>query len=80
MIGGIIYPTSVLPDFLNTFSSILPVKHIAELIREISTNGFNIENAQENLVSIFLLTILYNFVGIIVLRTSVYFSKKNNNI
>jgi ABC-2 type transport system permease protein len=60
VLGGILYPVSVLPAWLQPFSSLLPITHALEAIRQIMLNGkaFSAVYHEVIILSFFCLTLL----------------------
>jgi ABC-2 type transport system permease protein len=60
VLGGILYPVSVLPAWLQPFSYLLPITHALEAVRQVLLNGktFGDVYHQVIILSFFCLTLL----------------------
>ncbi len=72
LLGGVIYPVSVLPGWLVPFSNILPVTHGLEAIRQVLLNGAGIHEIQNQLYILCILSLLFVALG----STSIYYGLK----
>ncbi|MBU0944261.1 MAG: ABC transporter permease [Proteobacteria bacterium] len=72
LLGGVIYPVTVLPDWLRPLSSILPITHGLEAMRQVLLNGAGLEDISRQLYILTLLSILFMGIGC----GSIYYSLK----
>jgi len=72
LLGGVMYPVTVLPDWLKPFSVILPITHGLEAIRQILLNGAELVDIQKQLLILAILSIISLAAGLI----SIYYGLK----
>ena len=72
LLGGVMYPVTVLPAWLKPFSSILPITHGLEAIRQVLLNGAGIMDIRKQLLILAVLSILSLATGLI----SIYYGLK----
>ncbi len=80
ILGGVLLPTYLLPDFLINFASILPVYHAAELIRDLFLNESESTFLNINLLCLCILSIFYFLIGIVLCNKSLKYAKKNGTL
>jgi ABC-2 type transport system permease protein len=80
ILGGVLLPTYLLPDFLINFASILPVYHAAELIRGLFLNGTETTFLNINLLYLCILSTFYLLIGILLCNKSLKYAKKNGTL
>jgi len=72
LLGGVMYPVTVLPDWLTPFSVVLPITHGLEAIRQILLNGAGLADIQKQLSILSILSIISLVTGLI----SIYYGLK----
>lgn len=72
LLGGVMYPVTVLPDWLKPFSLILPITHGLEAIRQITLNNAGIHEIQHQLLFLFIIAFFSLVTGVI----SIYYGLK----
>lgn len=78
ILGGVFYPSSILPNSLEIMSNLLPLKYIIEPMRAISMKDYtsSLNYFFENFVPLMLLSCFYLIIGFIMLNLSVRLSRK----
>ncbi len=72
LLGGVMYPITVLPDWLRPISALLPITHGLEAIRQILLNGAGLTDINKQLLLLTVLSIASLTIGFI----SIYYSLK----
>ena len=81
MIGGVLYPISYLPSLLQGLSNLLPLKHLISANRKmLIEESFNSSGIMFDLSLLVLLGFLYTFIGVILMKYAIIFSKKHNTL
>ena len=81
LFGGVAYPISVLPNFLQKFSEILPTKHYLEIFRkDAQNNSVNIEDFYQEAFTLTILSIVLICISIYVLNFAIKVAKKNGSL
>jgi len=80
LLGGVIYPISVLPDWLRPFSEILPITHALEAIRLVLVAGRPWSDALESLYALVILTVVTLPVGLVSFSLAVKRAKKDGTL
>ena len=79
--SGIIYPVSVLPDFMQKISNIIPLTHQLNSIRYILINNSFDEYMFSNLFFLHIfISIIFLFICIEVFKNIIFIAKKNGTI
>jgi ABC-2 type transport system permease protein len=50
LLGGILYPVSVLPSWLQPYANLLPITHALEAIRQVLLNGASLRMVYDKLL------------------------------
>jgi ABC-2 type transport system permease protein len=79
LISGIMYPTSVLPKWLELFSPLLPLTHAAELTRFLFLGGADSSRAAVHFVALGAFAVILP-IGIIALNISLNFARRNGTL
>ena len=79
LFGGIVYPISVLPQFLQSFSNILPTYHLANSIRSLLHDVKDYIDYFNSFYMLLLLTIVINFLSIFLIKNTILFIKHNRS-
>ena len=80
LIAGIIYPTSVLPEWLQNFSFILPTFHMADLLRNLAVENIDITMFFINIIWLGILAFFYNIASFLILKLTIKEIKKNSSL
>ena len=80
LLGGVIYPVTVLPEWLKPLSSILPITHGLEAIRQILLNGAGLQDISKQLSILFLLSIIFLVIGCGFIYYSLQIAKKEGSL
>ena len=81
ILGGVFFPTTILPDWLNYISQFIPITHALEIIRYlfISDNFLNSE-VINHFFSLALLSFCFLSIGLIVCHFAIKNGKKNGTL
>ena len=81
ILGGVFFPTTILPDWLNYISQFIPITHALEIIRYlfISDNFLNSEVIR-HFYSLALLSFCFLSIGLIVCHFAIKNGKKNGTL
>ena len=81
ILGGVFFPTTILPDWLNYISQFIPITHALEIIRYlfISDNFLNSE-VIKHFYSLALLSFCFLSIGLIVCHFAIKKDKKNGTL
>ena len=81
ILGGVFFPTTILPDWLNYISQFIPITHALEIIRYlfISDNFLNSE-VIKHFYSLALLSFCFLSIGLIVCHFAIKNGKKNGTL
>lgn len=74
-LGGVIYPTEVLPKWLETFSKFLPITHALEGMRMALFNGYSIIEILPQILILLLFAVIFFPIGIIAFYAAVRWTK-----
>jgi ABC-2 type transport system permease protein len=80
LLGGVIYPVTVLPGWLKPFSTILPITHGLEAIRQILLNGAGIFAIRNQLFILSILSILSLATGVVSIYYGLQIAKKEGSL
>ena len=81
ILGGVFFPTAILPDWLSSISQLIPITHALEIIRYlfISDNYINSE-VISHFISLALLSLFFLIIGLVVCHFAINNGKKNGNL
>jgi ABC-2 type transport system permease protein len=79
LVGGIMYPTSVLPRWLEVVSPLLPLTHAAELTRYLFLEGADTSRVGMHFLSLAAFCVLLP-VGMIALNRSLNFARRTGSL
>ena len=81
ILGGVFFPTTILPDWLNYISQFIPVTHALEIIRYlfVSDNFLNFE-VIKHFYSLALLSLCFLSIGLVVCHFAIKNGKKNGTL
>lgn len=80
LLGGVIYPVSVLPDWLKPISAILPITHGLEAIRQVLLNGAGIFDIRNQLLILTGFTLISLATGSLFIYYSLRIAKKEGSL
>ncbi|MDO8947200.1 MAG: ABC transporter permease [Desulfocapsaceae bacterium] len=80
LLGGMLYPVSVLPAWLKPFSAMLPITHGLEAMRQVLLNGAGIVEIRKQLLILALFSILLLAIGIYALYASLKVARKEGSL
>ncbi len=80
LIGGVLYPISVLPSWLEPYSNFLPITHALEAMRQILLNGASLIDViyQVKILSCFMLVLLP--IGLGLFKLSLNMARKEGSL
>jgi ABC-2 type transport system permease protein len=79
-LGGIIFPVDVLPQFLQSFSKILPITHALNALRAVLLSGAPLASVFPDIKNIALFIALFAPVSIVFFRYAVRRAKKDGSL
>lgn len=80
VLGGILYPVSVLPAWLQPFSHLLPITHALEAIRQILLNGKTFSEVYQEVIILIFFCITLLPVGLIFMRYGLSKARKDGSL
>lgn len=80
LLGGVMYPVTVLPDWLKPFSAILPITHGLEAIRQVLLNGAGVVVIREQLAILVLLSMLSLTIGLTSILYGLKVAKRDGSL
>ena len=80
LLGGVMYPVSILPHWLKPFSAILPITHGLEAIRQVLLNGVGIYEIKKELLVLALLSSITLAIGSITIYHGLKVAKKEGTL
>ena len=80
LLGGVIYPVSVLPDWLKPLSQILPITHALEAIRLTLIAGRPVSEALRPIFYLLVLTAITVPVGLFAFSRAVRRAKRDGTL
>ncbi|RJQ47188.1 MAG: ABC transporter permease [Nitrospiraceae bacterium] len=80
LIGGLYYPVSVLPDWLQSFSYLLPVTYALEGMRLAVLKGYSVSELLPNILALTLFSIIMLPLSIMIFRYAVKKAKKDGTL
>jgi ABC-2 type transport system permease protein len=80
LLGGVMYPVSILPAWLKPFSAILPITHGLEAMRQVLLNGVGIGAIRNQLVILSILSIISLAAGLVSIYYGVKIAKKEGSL
>lgn len=80
LLGGVMYPVTVLPEWLKPFSAILPITHGLEAIRQVLLNGAGIVAIRNQLLILSILSILSLATGVFSIYYGLKIAKKEGSL
>lgn len=79
ILGGVLYPVSVLPGWLRALSPLLPVTHALELLRNVLIEGAHVGALAEHLAALALFTLLLP-IGLLLLDLSMNRARRTGSL
>jgi ABC-2 type transport system permease protein len=80
LLGGLYYPVSVLPDWLQRFSYLLPVTYALEGMRMAVLKGYSVSELLPNILALTLFSIIMLPLSILVFKYAVRKAKKDGTL
>ena len=80
LLSGVLYPVTVLPDWLKPLSSLLPVTHGLEAIRQVITQGAVFSDIADRLFYLIIFSVIFLLVGTYSIHKSLIFTKKEGTL
>ena len=80
LLAGVIYPVTVLPNWLKPFSNILPITHGIEAMRQILLNNASLIEIRQELIVLLLFSIILLTVGIYSICFSLKIARKDGSL
>jgi len=80
LIGGVLYPVSVLPQWLEPYSNLLPITHALEAMRKILLNGATFSDVLSQILSLLAFTIVLFPAGLYAFRHGLKLARKEGSL
>ncbi|RUM41570.1 MAG: ABC transporter permease [Desulfocapsa sp.] len=80
LLGGVMYPVTVLPSWLKPFSVILPITHGLEAIRQVLLNGEGFMDIRPQLLILAILSVLSLATGIVSIYSALKIAKREGSL
>ncbi len=80
LLGGVYYPVSVLPDWLQKISYILPITHSLEGMRLALLRGYSIESLSHSILALVTFSVIMLPLSIFLFRLAVRHAKTNGSL
>jgi ABC-2 type transport system permease protein len=80
LLGGVLYPVQVLPDWIKPVSQLLPITHGLEAMRQILINNGGFAEISQHLLILFCFTLLFMGGGIISIIMAVRIARKEGSL
>lgn len=80
LLGGVIYPVAVLPSWLKPVSSLLPITHGLEAMRQALLNGATTNDIKGQLFILLLFTLVLLTVGYLAIRYGLKVARKDGSL
>jgi ABC-2 type transport system permease protein len=80
LLGGLYYPVSVLPDWLQTFSYILPVTYALEGMRLAMLQGYSLSRLMPNIAALMIFSIIMLPLSLLIFGYAVKKAKKDGTL
>ncbi len=80
LLGGVMYPVSLLPGWLKPFSVVLPITHGLEAIRQVLLNGAGITDISQQLLILAVLSIFSLATGVVSIYYGLKIAKKEGSL
>ncbi len=80
LLGGMLYPVSLLPAWLQPFSYLFPMTHGLEALRQVLLNGASLADIQRQIIILALFSIALMTTGIYSLRLSLKLARKEGSL
>ena len=80
LLGGVMYPVTVLPGWLKPFSTILPITHGLEAIRQILLNGAGLTDIHRQLLFLAILSVFSLVTGMVSIYYGLRIAKKEGSL
>ena len=81
VLGGVFFPTTILPDWLNYISQFIPITHALEIIRYLFiTDNFLNTEVIKHFYSLALLSLCFLSIGLVVCQFAIKNGKKNGTL
>jgi ABC-2 type transport system permease protein len=80
LLSGVLYPVAVLPDWLKPVSSLLPVTHGLEAIRQVLTQSAISSDIADRLFYLTIFSVIFLSIGIYSIHKSLSFARKEGTL
>ena len=80
LLGGLYYPVSVLPDWLQRFSYLLPVTYALEGMRMAVLQGHSVSDLLPNILALTIFSVIMLPLSILIFRYAVRKAKKDGSL
>jgi ABC-2 type transport system permease protein len=80
LLGGVMYPTTVLPSWLKPLSMLLPITHGLEAIRQVLLNGAGVSAIRNQLTILCILSVISLAIGTTAIYHGLRIAKKDGSL
>lgn len=80
LLGGVFYPTQVLPDWIEPVSKLLPITHGLEAMRQILINGAGLNEVAQQLLILIIFSVFFMFCGVMSILIAIRIAKKEGSL
>ena len=80
LIGGVLYPVSVLPSWLEPYANLLPITHALEAMRKILLNGAGFNDVLSQILSLLAFTLILLPAGLYSFRHGLKLARKEGSL
>ena len=80
LIGGILYPVSILPSWLEPYSNLLPITHALESMRQILINGASFNDVMPQIQILLIFTFFLLPLGLFSFRYGLKIARKEGSL
>jgi ABC-2 type transport system permease protein len=80
LLGGVLYPVSSLPAWLEPFSAVMPLTYGIEAMRKIVLAGAALSDVRNDLVILLLFSVILILGGVIAVKHSLRVARKNGTL
>ncbi len=80
LLGGVYYPTHVIPAWLQTISTLLPLTYGLRALRRVVLEGSSLAGVSSDLLALFVATAVLFAIGITALTAALHYARKQGTL
>ncbi len=80
LLGGVLYPTTVLPQWLKPVALLLPITHSLEAIRQLLLNGATLADVSRSILALGVFVLVLFPVGLAAFGTALRYAKREGSL